>query len=236
MATSVWLGANAAWGASFTNSTDAPRTPPPRTSLEEPPPDDEQPRAGSRAEHTSWAGRTDRSASYGGPSRKPDSFSLLFSPFYLLLPMVKLTGELSVVRHLGVAAFGGVGQSSIDFKASDGTSSTFDAAAYLVGTQVIGYPARSFDGFQIGAQLQYVYVDGQGKVGETSFAGAGSGFAVGPFLGYKWITRAGFTVLAQGGVQFLAVRGSGKDEAGRTDTASDSRVSPLLNLDFGWSF
>lgn len=233
---SVWLLAGVAWGASFVNSTDAKRAPPPRASLEEPPPDDEPPRAGSRPERTSWADRTERSTPYAGPRRRPDSFSLLFSPGYLLLPMVKLTGELSVVRHLGVAAFGGIGQSSIDIKALDGTSSTFDATTYLVGTQVIGYPVRSFDGVQVGAQLQYAYVDGQGKVGETSVAGIGSGFAVGPFLGYKWLTRVGFTVLAQGGVQFLAVRGTGKDESGRTETASDSRIGPLLNLDFGWSF
>ena len=236
LAASVWLGASVAWGASFANSSDAQRPSPSHASLEEPPPDDEPARAGSRPVRTGWAAHTDRLAPFAGPRRNPDSVSFLFSPFYLLLPMVKLTGELSVVRHLGVAAFGGIGQSTIDFKASDGASSTFDATTYLLGTQVIGYPARSFDGVEVGAQLQYVYVDGQGKVGETSFAGTGSGFALGPFLGYKWITQVGFTALVQGGVQFLAVRGTGNGESGRTDTASDALVSPLLNLDFGWSF
>lgn len=236
VAANVWLGTNAAWGANFVNSTDARRPPPPRASLEEPPPDDESAHGASRPERATWSERTDRSHPYAGPRRKPDSFSLVFSPFYLLLPMAKLTGEVSVVRHLGLAVIGGIGQTSFDLQASDGTKSTFDAATYLLGTQIIGYPARSFDGIEVGAQLQYVYVDGQGKVGETSFAGIGSGFAVGPFLGYKWITRVGFTALAQAGVQFLAVSGNAKDEAGNTGNASDNRIGPLLNLDLGWSF
>lgn len=233
VAAGVWLGAGAAWGANFVNSTDAKKPPPPRASLEEPPPDDEPPHTGYRPQRTSWS---ERSTAYAGPRRIADSFSLTFSPFYLLLPMGKLTGEVRIVGHLGLAVIGGIGQASIEEKSFDGTKNTFDATTYLLGSQVIGYPARSFDGVEVGAQFQYVYVNGQGKAGEASFAGIGSGFAVGPFLGYKWITRVGFTAVVQGGVQFLAVSGKGTDEAGNTGTASDNRIGPLLNLDIGWSF
>ena len=95
----------------------------------------------------------------------------------------------------------------------------------MLGTQLIGYPARRFDGVEVGAQLA-----------DTSVAGIASGFAVGPFLGYKWITRIRFTALVLSGVQFLAVRANAKDDAGNGASASDSRIGPLLNLDVDWSF
>ena len=223
---SAWLGASVACGANFVNSTDARAAPPKHSpaSLEEPPPDD-KPRT-----------YTSSSPSLGTPRSSSDSFSLLFSPLYLLLPMFKMSGELRPVSHAGLALFGGFGQTSIDFANSDGSKGTLDADTYLLGTQLIGYPMRPFDGLLLGAQLQYVHVDVNGQVAETSVGGVGSGLGIGPFVGYKWIARVGLTWVVQAGFQYLAVRAEAHDQAGNSASASDDRFAPLLNLDLGWTF
>jgi len=219
------LASGAAWAAAppIDDSRAARPEPPKATSLEEPPPGD----------------KTHHYASFESVRTfrpNPDQFSLTFSPFHLLLPMFRVGAELKLIPHLGVAVFGGIGWLELEETRSDGSKGSYSAAAYLAGGQLIGYPARRFDGIAAGAQVQYVRVDAQGKVDETSVAGAASGFAVGPFLGYKWITQIGFTVSLQGGVQYLAIRAHGTNADGGRGAAKDSRVAPIANADIGWSF
>lgn len=125
---------------------------------------------------------------------------------------------------------------SLDVMNGDGSKGSLDASTYLVGAQLIGYPMRAFDGFQLGAQLEYVHVDASGQVSDASVAGVGSGTAIGPFIGYKWITRVGFTAAAQIGFQYLAVQANASDQTGSSASDSEARIGPLLNLDVGWSF
>jgi hypothetical protein len=66
--------------------------------------------------------------------------------------------------------------------------------------------------------------------------GVGEGFAVGPLVGYKLVTSGGFTFLAQGGIEYVAVRAEASNTSGSSASKSDSRLIPLLNLNLGWSF
>ena len=55
--------------------------------------------------------------------------------------------------------------------------------------------------------------------------------AVGPFLGYKVMSDAGFTFDRQLGFEHLSVQASAQGE-----TASGKDMIVLLNLNIGWSF
>jgi hypothetical protein len=63
-----------------------------------------------------------------------------------------------------------------------------------------------------------------------------AGLAVGPLIGYKLLTKSGFTFAAQGGVAYLALRGQGKSDSGDQTDAEQSTTVPLLDLNLGWSF
>ena len=124
------------------------------------------------------------------------------------------------VDHIGITAIGGIG--SITPK---GYSESFSAKE--LGLQLSGYPLEAFDSLTVGVEALYVHVEGSSG-GAT---GVGSGFAVGPFVGYKWIAKGGFTLIVQGGAQYVAIEA----ESSGT-TKSDSRVLPLVNFNVGWSF
>jgi hypothetical protein len=60
--------------------------------------------------------------------------------------------------------------------------------------------------------------------------------AVGPLIGYKLITSAGFTFFVQGGFQYVFVHAEASDDQGQSAQADASDFIPLLNLNVGWSF
>jgi hypothetical protein len=67
-------------------------------------------------------------------------------------------------------------------------------------------------------------------------AGAAGGVAVGPLIGYKLITRQGFTFFVPGGAEYVFAHAEASDQNGNSGTASKAEVIPLLNLNLGWSF
>ena len=46
----------------------------------------------------------------------------------------------------------------------------------------------------------------------------------------------GFALSIQGGVAYVAARADAKDSSGRTASASDSSIAPLINVNLGWAF
>ena len=146
-------------------------------------------------------------------------FSLTISPIHLTFPVVELTGEIRAHDKLGVALIGGAGRYT-------DKSVNISAAVYEIGAQLRFYPIGDFrHGMQLGAEVLYVHLT------QNNLSLRGEGVGVGPFIGYKVISNAGFTFDAQMGGQYIGVRatdgyssGSGKD------------VIVLLNLNVGWSF
>jgi hypothetical protein len=168
------------------------------------------------------------------PKYRGQFLSFTFSPFHLLLPMFELQGELMVVPHFGVSLIGGIG----NLKANASTSSgvvEHKFMAYELGTQLVGYPLDAFGGLQLGAELMYIRVNSTTLYGEEIEATAG-GASFGPLVGYKLLTKVGFTLVVQGGVQYMFARGYASDSQGNSASAEASAFGPLLNFNIGWSF
>lgn len=160
-------------------------------------------------------------------------FSLTMSPIHLALPMFEVQGEVLVVRHFGVAAILGVG--SITAESTDPEIDGEQLSAYEAGLQLVGYPLRPFSWLQLGAEVLWLQVEGEDLTSQN-LSGSGSGTAIGPFVGFKGVTRGGFTGFAQVGFQSVVAHAEASDDAGNTDSASESGIIPLLNLNLGWSF
>jgi hypothetical protein len=153
--------------------------------------------------------------------------SLTFSPLHLVLPLFELTAEFRAGQNVGVALLGGAG--SITEKS---TNTTF--GVYEVGGQFRFYVLGDFRrGLDLGLEVLYMKLSGD----IDRVAGTAQGIAIGPFIGYKLGTMAGFVFDAQIGVERVGIAASAHDAAtGQQDSASDSKWIPLLNLNVGWSF
>jgi hypothetical protein len=173
----------------------------------------------------------------GGPAQAADKkaekvrdVSVTFSPLHLLLPMAELDVEARLGDYLGLAVLGGIGQASVE----DSLGREQDFAAYELGTRFIAYPLEPFESLQLGAEVLWVKVASDDLDG-GSVQGTASGVAAGPFLGYKLITRGGFTFFVEGGVEYMFIRAEASD-ATETQRDEESRWIPLLNANVGWSF
>jgi hypothetical protein len=164
-------------------------------------------------------------------AKKPErNFSLSISPLHLVLPLVELTGELRVSDHVGLSVIAGYG--SLELESNDPDVDETRASVIEVGAQASWYPLRKFESLVLGAEVLWMHLEAD--VGDIT--GIGAGVAVGPFVGYKLITRGGFTFLVQGGAQYLAVQAQAEDSAGARQEDEDSHIIPLINLNLGWSF
>jgi|GEM_PF-1313408 len=153
-----------------------------------------------------------------------------FSPFHLLFPLVEVTGEIRLHRHIGVAAIAGYGSVR-----PEGSSVRF--SAFELGGQFLGYAVGHFDhGMQLGLEVLYLGVSGSTGSGRQEISGIGQGLAVGPLVGYKFASKIGFSLNIQGGVQYMAARAEASSISGARATGEESRLIPLLNLNLGWSF
>jgi hypothetical protein len=146
--------------------------------------------------------------------------SVTWSPIHLVLPVVELAAELSVAPQIGVGVILGAG------RVSDSLD-TITATALEAGAQFNYYFMRPFSGLHAGGEVVYLHL---GDVEQDSTASA-SGLSLGPYVGYKVMTSIGFTFVAQGGVTFAAYRASNLSQS-----QSERRVFPLINLNIGWSF
>jgi hypothetical protein len=138
-----------------------------------------------------------------------------------------------IVPHLGLAALGGIG--SIAAESDDPVIDGERFSAYELGLQLLGYPLRDFSSLQLGAELLWIHVRTETFAGQEITADAG-GVAVGPFVGYKLITKAGFTFFAQGGFQYAFVQAKASDTQGNMASDEKSAFILLINVNVGWSF
>lgn len=168
------------------------------------------------------------------PKPEPEpvrSVSVTLSPIHLLLPIFELTVEARVVDHFGLALLGGFG--SVTAENNLGESEKF--SAYEVGGQALWYPMKPFHGLHVGAEVLYLKVESD-DMNDGRVSGTGTGLAVGPLIGYKVLTSGGFTFVAQGGVEYVAIQAEANDQAGNSAQEDESRWIPLLNLNLGFSF
>ena len=153
-------------------------------------------------------------------------FTVTFAPAYLAFPVYELTGEYVATRHLGFAVKGGYG----GFNGSD-FGFTDDYNVTEAGAQVRYYPFEpASHQFMVGGEVHWL--DVSSSTSRAGASSAGSGFIVGPFVGYKYISPFGLTFDSQIGYGFFALNTS-------VDGSSvwDGVLGiPIVNLNIGWSF
>ena len=144
--------------------------------------------------------------------------------------MLEVEAEIRIGSMLGLAAFGGAGVVSVDTEESGSESLT----AYELGAKLMFYPIETFENLELGAEFLYVNISSD-DLGDDHVEGFATGIAVGPLLGYKSISKKGFTFAVQGGIAYIALHAEASSD---TDSAeeSDQTWMPLLNLSLGWSF
>ena len=149
--------------------------------------------------------------------------SVTFNPLRLFVPVFEAAAEVRLMPALGVAGIGGIGSVKIQ-----GAHFTVTE----VGGQIVAYPLGDFRSLQLGGEVLWLHINGN----KADISAAAAGIAVGPFVGYKLITRGGFTFSVQGGGQYVIAQAQATDAQGNSATGSASGFGLLLNLNFGWSF
>lgn len=166
--------------------------------------------------------------------RSPHRFSLTFAPLLLLsdVRVVELTGEARLGARASGAVILGAGTVQVDDLAGQQQSFT----AYEVGGQLRWYALGSFThGLQLGVELLYLQLSGD--LGDVVLSGSSQGLAVGPFLGYKFVSGFGLTFDGQLGFQSAFLTAEVSDAAKSASIRGEtSAILPLLNLNVGWSF
>jgi hypothetical protein len=158
--------------------------------------------------------------------------SVTAAPIYLLLPMLKLTGELRLGTQGSIALIGGAGWVTDNASNDPKVSSKVTFFVYEVGSQLRYYVTGTFRrGMHVGAEVLYLHVNGS----LDSVTGVAKGLALGPFFGWKTTSHAGFTFEVQGGVEVVTGGSSVTDSSGGSSSSNVDFV-PLLNLNLGWSF
>ncbi|HEU0029813.1 MAG TPA: hypothetical protein VFQ53_04205 [Kofleriaceae bacterium] len=148
------------------------------------------------------------------------TFSVTASPLHLVLPVVELAVEVKPMPKVGVQVIGGAG------RVTD-RDTMISATATEIGGQLNYYVMRDFSGLHVGAEVLYLHLSDV----DIDVTASGAGLAAGPFVGYKVLTGAGFTFVAQLGAEFGLIRAKSSSAM-----AEDKKVIPLLNLNLGWSF
>jgi hypothetical protein len=155
-----------------------------------------------------------------GTEDSKNAVTISMSPVHLIFPMLEAEVEFKAHPRIGVGLILAGGRVSDKDR-------TVSATAYEIGAQFNYYLLKPFAGLHLGVEGLWLTA---GDVMQDSSITA-QGLAIGPYVGYKVQTGLGFAFIAQGGVSYLAVKAESS-----TAMASESKVSPLLNLNVGWSF
>lgn len=145
--------------------------------------------------------------------------SITLSPLHLVLPLVEATGEFKLADRVGLAVIGGAGR-------VDGYP------VWEAGVQGRFYGLGDFrGGLELGVEALAIGV----RAEEDGVTATALGVGLGPFIGGKYITDIGFTIDGQlgGSVVFASAQAT---DGTLTESRGARTLTPLLNLNLGWSF
>lgn len=158
--------------------------------------------------------------------------ALTLGTLYLLLPVVRVAAEVAIVPRVSLALTAGVGQLTIVTDEDDGERKR-RIDTWQAGGQANVYLLGDFEhGMQLGAEVLYAHLalpSGQGASGQLD------GWAVGPYLGYKFSAPFGLTFNAQLGIEVGTAKVEGESDGERL-TKQQLIPLPILNLNLGWAF
>lgn len=145
--------------------------------------------------------------------------SLTISPIHLIGPFAELTGEVRVTDSIGVALIGGLGRMPLIKGAGAGVR------FWDVGGQFRYYVSGSFTdgGVNVGAEVLYLHAPK-----DVDATAAGANLTASALVGWKLVTRVGFTIDSQFGVSTLIVK--------QKSDGSGEPLQLLGNLGVGWTF
>jgi hypothetical protein len=227
---SLLAAAAIAWIASSARARADGVEPPPEPEPTAPAPEDGKEGKKEKLPEEAPPPSKHRMRSIPSPDEEPSvrHVSLTWLPIQLLLPMVALAAEVRFSDEASGTIFGGYGTVRVD---RDQTDERDKRSAYQLGAQFHYYVSGAFDlgGVHVGAEVLFVHVaDSSWKVATTAVV---PGLTVGPFVGFKLVTRSGFTFDSQIGIGIAAATTSG---AAPNDP--EQKVSLMGNLGVGWTF
>lgn len=157
--------------------------------------------------------------------------TVMWAPLRLVVPLVEFTAEYRVLDKLGVSLTVGAGKRTVESSGDKASGTEIEG-----GAQVRYYVIGDFDhGMELGVEGLEEYVKFEEPLPAGVIAVAAGGFTVGPFVGYKVATSAGFTFEAQLGARYLVVEPAVQGASGASFGDVDKWL-PLLHLNIGWSF
>ena len=158
-----------------------------------------------------------------------DTNTLSISPFHLLLPVVELTLESDIAKDMSLTGILGYGWiTDTDINGSRTKVNIFEA-----GAQYRYYPSGdTHKGMHLGLEGLYV----RPSFNDNSIKVKGSGFALGPFVGYKWAPDSGEVYDLQIGYQRMIAKVEAKDDVGNQAEASSTDGFVLFNFNIGFRF
>ncbi len=160
--------------------------------------------------------------------------SITVSPLHLINPVVELTAEYKVMPKLGIALLAAFGSQTFKVDQKD-----YSFPLWEIGFQGRFYTLGDFNhGMQVGLEALVLKLsDKTYDDGPFLIYAPGSRVEAGAFLGYKIATDIGFTVEAQAGAKYaLILDGTMKTMNAKAADAAIDPITPLINVNIGWSF
>ena len=161
-------------------------------------------------------------------------WTVMWAPLRALLGLAEFTGEYKFHDQFGVVLIAGGGRRDVKFDVPGGRFS-FPATELEGGAQARYYAIRrGGHALHLGAEFLYERIKFDDPMPFGVLVVAAGGGTLGPFVGYKLVTRVGFTFEAQFGARYVVMNPPAPDRTDYIQNGSDWQ--PLLHLNVGWSF
>jgi hypothetical protein len=162
-------------------------------------------------------------------------WTVMWAPLRALFGLAEFTGEYRFHERFGVSVMAGAGRRKVTSPAGFGTSIAVHGNELEGGIQARYYAVRrGGHALHFGAEFMYERIKFDEPLPPGIFAAAAGGGTLGPFIGYKLVTRVGFTFEAQMGARYLVMDPRVTGEAALVQI--ESSWGPVLHLNVGWSF
>ena len=173
--------------------------------------------------------------------------TITVSPLAMISPIAYVSAELHLAGNIGVAGIGALGRAKSCgpdagyIEAQLGACTGPSGTSFGLGGQFNYYFMHPFAGVHAGLEVMYGHTRYSGTdSADVAYALEDTSFRAGPYLGYKLIAGAGFTLLAQVGAVYANTTSKVESMNGAVSTANPSMqhgaLASLVKLQLGWTF